>query len=49
LINGGGQRTPKSRTTEEAISRHDTTRHTVSPTDERRHWWQKEVEKQSRE
>ena len=41
---GRGQRTPKSRTTEEAMGRHDTTRHEVSPIKEGRYWWQKEVE-----
>ena len=37
-----GQRTPQSRTTEEAMGRHDTTKHEVSPIEERRYWWQKD-------
>jgi len=32
---GRGQRTPQSRTAEEAIGRHDTPRHEVSPITER--------------
>jgi len=33
-----GQRTPQSRTTEEAMGRHRTARHEVSPIKERAHW-----------
>jgi len=40
-----GQRTPQSRTTEEAMGRHHTARHEVSPIKERTYWLSKEVEK----
>src|SRR6218665_1517021 len=40
-----GQRTPQSRTTEEAMGRHRTARHEVSPIKERAHWRSKEVER----
>ena len=39
--------TPQSRTTEEAIGRHDTARHEVSPIKERTYWGSKEVEEGS--
>jgi len=35
---GRGQRTPQSRTTEEAMGRHDTTRYEVSPIKERTYY-----------
>jgi len=39
------QRRPQSRTTEEAMGRHHTARHEVSPIEKRAHWWSKEVER----
>jgi len=45
---GRGQWNPQLRTTEEVKGTHDTTRHEVSPIEERRYWWPEEVEKDSK-